>query len=184
MCHRRQEVDTRQTAPSSPSIASRSAHRVLLVRRLAQPDRPQPPAATESTRIEHRCFRATMCLPRRVPGRFVPGAPQAVSRWCESAPVKPSEPRRAARGSQPRPRGRRPRRSARVRRRRLAGSCESAAWRIESTSEAPMISLRMRYSIDARSASTRARSAAHLADSRPPASNTGTETLRPNTPPV
>ena len=58
-------------------------------------------------------------LPLRVPGRCVPGAPDAASRYCESALVRPSEPRRAARGSQPRPRGRRPRRSARARRRRL-----------------------------------------------------------------
>ena len=42
----------------------------------------------------------------------------------------------------------------------------------------------MRYSIDARSASTRARSASHLAASRPPASNRGTETLTPKTLPV
>ena len=53
-------------------------------------------------------------------------------------------------------------------------SSESAAWRIESTAAAAAISLRMRFSIEARSASTRARSAAHLAASRPPVSKSGT----------
>ena len=74
----RQEVDTRQRAPSCPSIESRSAARVPLVRPLAEPDRPQPAATTSDQRgsstdisgpqcVSHGAFQGDLCQARLKP---------------------------------------------------------------------------------------------------------------------
>ena len=147
-------------------------------------ERLHPAATMAMSKVENRDFRATMCLPLRVPKRFVPDGHRVANRCCESVLVRRYEPRRAAQECRPHPRDTRLRRSAPAPPRSPAALRESAACRSASTSEAPVISLRMRYSMNKRSASTRDRSASHLAASRPPSSNRGSATVTPNTPPV